>query len=96
MGITISPYKKKKPDPARKKTKTVRKAVTTKNFAKGAATKSGKFSSMSNKDVKRSITRSGAGHSNKALGKEFGNASLARMNKAAGEAARRARKRNTR
>ena len=51
---------------------------------------------MSNKDVKRSITRSGAGHSNKALGKEFGNESLARMNKAAGEAARRARKRNTR
>ena len=96
MGITISPYKKKKPDPDRKKTKTVRKAVTTKNFAKGAATKSGKFSSMSNKDVKRSITRSGAGHSNKALGKEWSNLSLARMNRASGEAARRSQKRNRR
>ena len=96
MGITVSPYKKKKPDPDRKKTKTVRKPITTKSFAKGEVTKSGKFGSMSNTDVKKRSKRVGGGHINKADGKRFANADLARVNKAAGEAARRARKRNTR
>tara|TARA_Y100001949_G_C15805452_1_gene251124 strand:+ start:189 stop:494 length:306 start_codon:yes stop_codon:yes gene_type:complete len=88
--------KKKKTDPDRKKSKTVRKAVTTKNFHPSEVTKSGKFASMSNKDVKRYRKRAGADYSNKALGKEWGNLSLARMNRASGEAARRSQKRNRR
>ena len=101
MGITIVPRYKKDPD--RKKTKTVRKPITTKSFAKGEVTKSGKFTSLSNKNIQnlqKALTRRSVGEKarkqrrNEAA-KET-NTTLARMNRASGEAARRARKRNTR
>jgi len=92
MGIKVVKRLKKKPNPDRKKTKKVRKKVTTKNFSDGV-TKSGKFTSMSNADVKRRSTKVGEGHTNAALGKKYANRDLARMNRASGEAARNARKR---
>ena len=101
MGIKVVPRKKKKPDPDRKKTKTVRKPITTANFDPREVTKSGKFSSISNKDIRdrqKALTRRSVGEAAKKkraqeAAKEA-NKSLARMNRASGEAARRSRKRN--
>tara|TARA_R110002012_G_scaffold175644_1_gene340535 strand:+ start:317 stop:631 length:315 start_codon:yes stop_codon:yes gene_type:complete len=101
MGIRVVKRVKKKPNPDRKKTKKVRKKITTSNFNPNDVTKSGKFTSMSNADVKRRSTKKvvkggfmvGEGHTNTALGKKYANRDLARMNRASGEAARNARKR---
>jgi len=97
MGIVIVPTKKKKKkksDPDRKKSRTVKKKITTSNFDPSEVTKSGKFSSMSNANVKAFLHREKARYGGDATGKKIANRLLADMNKSSGEAARRSRKRN--
>ena len=103
MPIVPVRRKKKKPDPDRKKTKTVRKPITTANFDPREVTKSGKFATLSNKDIRdyqKALTRRSVGaEAKKKRAKEAAkkaNRSLARMNRASGEAARRSQKRNRR
>ena len=95
MGLRVTAAKKKKPNPDRKKTATVRKPITTKSFDKGEVTKGGKFKSMSNADVKRRTAGVKARISEAFPGdaKRYANNSHANVNRASGEAARRARKR---
>ncbi len=100
MPIVPVPIKKKKKkrigEYDLKKSKTVRKAVTTKNFDPSIMTKSGKTYSMSNANVKAVLGRDKARYGRDAAGKKIANRLLANMNKATGEAVRRARKRNKR
>tara|TARA_B100000809_G_scaffold96227_1_gene94802 strand:- start:983 stop:1300 length:318 start_codon:yes stop_codon:yes gene_type:complete len=100
MGFKIVKLKKDKPDPDRKKTKTVRRTATTSSFDKGAVTKGGKFASMSNTDIKRRSKKvvnqqikEHQGFTTMKDAKKVANRDLARMNRASGVAARKAQKR---